>query len=436
MHVLKLCGVLALAALLGGHSARAQRSNRDQSQAIAQLLCERVFQSKASYNTSMFSRQFKQRVPEDILRGLVQEILAATGPCVDFGRLPGLARSFQYELLTAGHSRIRLSFQTDADGLIAAFQILDVALDKQVIGSWSEAAEVLESWQGRTSLSLVTFAKNKRGIRAKEMQPLGSVFKLYVLGALTDAIADGRFSWQQTFPLREDHTSLPSGVMHTWQPGKMVSLYDYADHMIRISDNTATDHLIHIVGRAAVEAQLTILQNSFPASNTPFLTTAELFKLKWAAPQSLLASYLASTPSERLKIVMQDVAELPLSLVGSNSTDLNAPTWIRDLEWFASTDDICTAMQGLVNKKSPETLDLLAHNVPFIDLGTNQHWSYAGYKGGSEPGVLAMAYLLRSRSGSWGCVAAAWNNSFRPLNQWLFFDAIKKILRLAEGDIH
>lgn len=241
MHVLKVCVVLALAALLGGRSARAHMSTMDGPQEVAQFLCEAVFKSKASYNTSMFSRQFKQRVPEDILRGLVQEILEATGPCLGFGRLPDLARSFQYELLTSGHSRIRLSFQTDADGLIAAFQILDVALDKQVIGSWNEAAEVLESWQGRTSLSLVTFAKNKRGIRAKEMQPLGSVFKLYVLGALTDAIADGRFSWQQTFPVREDHTSLPSGVMHTWQPGKMVSLYDYADHMIRISADRRVD---------------------------------------------------------------------------------------------------------------------------------------------------------------------------------------------------
>ena len=43
--------------------------------------------------------------------------------------------------------------------------------------------------------------------------------------------------------------------------------------MIAISDNTATDHLIDLVGRDRVEAALTVFGHSDPAMTVPFLTT-------------------------------------------------------------------------------------------------------------------------------------------------------------------
>ena len=42
---------------------------------------------------------------------------------------------------------------------------------------------------------------------------------------------------------------------------------------------------------------------------------------------------------------------------------------------------------------------------------------YAGYKGGSEPGVLSMTWLLRNKKSEWFCLSASWNNEKDNLGQ-------------------
>jgi len=39
----------------------------------------------------------------------------------------------------------------------------------------------------------------------------------------------------------------------------------------------------------------------------------------------------------------------------------------------------------------------------------NAQWTYIGYKGGSEPGVIAMAFLLQGKDG-WYAISGGWNN--------------------------
>ena len=72
--------------------------------------------------------------------------------------------------------------------------------------------------------------------------------------------------------------------------GTGVPLRRYAEPMISISDNTAADHLIHRLGRRAVEAQMTRFGMARPLLDTPFLTTRELFVLKGSADRSLRAA--------------------------------------------------------------------------------------------------------------------------------------------------
>ena len=61
--------------------------------------------------------------------------------------------------------------------------------------------------------------------------------------------------------------------------GTQISVQDAAAKMISISDNTATDMLINLVGRSAVEAALTSAGMANPALDRPFLTTREAFIL-------------------------------------------------------------------------------------------------------------------------------------------------------------
>jgi len=59
-------------------------------------------------------------------------------------------------------------------------------------------------------------------------------------------------------------------------------------------------------------------------------------------------------------------------------------------------------------------LGILAIN-PGLNFEKGQ-WAYAGYKGGSEPGVFNMTYLLQSPKGEWFAIGATWNNSQAPVD--------------------
>jgi hypothetical protein len=103
--------------------------------------------------------------------------------------------------------------------------------------------------------------------------PIGSAFKLYVLGALATAIEDGRLSWSDDVEVTDSIVSLPSGVTQNEITGSMLPIDELARRMISVSDNTATDMLIATVGRDACEAALEPIGNSVPERNMPFLTT-------------------------------------------------------------------------------------------------------------------------------------------------------------------
>lgn len=94
------------------------------------------------------------------------------------------------------------------------------------------------------------------GVDADVLRPVGSVFKLYVLGALAQGVRDGRASWDEPLAVRDEWEALPSGRLQDWRAGDELPLVEFADLMISISDNTATDHLIHRLGRGAVHRQL------------------------------------------------------------------------------------------------------------------------------------------------------------------------------------
>jgi beta-lactamase class A len=81
------------------------------------------------------------------------------------------------------------------------------------------------------------------------------MFKLFVLGALAHQIATGRVSWNQPLTVTAPLKSLPSGQLQDEPDGTQISVRDTAARMISVSDNTAANMLINLVGRSAVQAQ-------------------------------------------------------------------------------------------------------------------------------------------------------------------------------------
>lgn len=68
---------------------------------------------------------------------------------------------------------------------------------------------------------------------------------------------------------------------------------------------------------------------------------------------------------------------------------------------------MATLSQRAQKEKGKTLLDILAKNNGIeVDQAT---WPYVGFKGGSEPGVLNLTWLLRRADDKWFVVSVIWN---------------------------
>jgi len=423
--------LLAFLFLLIGVSAHAQNQKI---QDKADYLCHTLLNQKDFDYPKHFSPEFIAKIPEGYMKSIVSDLVGAMGFCATTEWLQGNEKTAKYKFVSPTLRYVTLDFSISDSNLIDGLMFRGLEFPDVVINSWQDVLTYSKSLEGRTAVSIQNFSKTRQdGKDELAIQPIGSGFKLYVLGELADQVKSGKLNWQQNFPIKAEWKSLPSGVMQDWENGKEVSLKTFADYMIMFSDNTATDHLMNILGRSEVESQLSLMKNSFESRNRPFLTTAEMFKIKWASPLELIDSFIFGDEAAKRKVLENEIAATPLEMVGSNGVSMETPSFIQEIEWFASTNDLCQGMKSLKEKNSPEILDSLSKNVPNLTLGQDSAWAYGGYKGGSEPGVITMTYLLRHKNSEWGCVSLAWHNEKQVVNTFVFSDFVGKVLKLAEG---
>ena len=255
-----------------------------------------------------------------------------------------------------------------------------------------------------------------------EQFAVASTFKLYVLAELASQVQAGRRSWSDVVPIVEK--SYSSLATQNWPRSTPVTLQTLATWMISVSDNAATDALMRVLGRDAVEEKLATIGHSDPDKALPMLTTVEAFALKTniglrtrfqnaneAAQRSLLA-----TEADALKFERIDPA-----LLGSG------PVAIDSIEWFASPADIANVLDSIRRTGNQAALDVLAVNTGVAPTNAAK-WKYLGYKGGSEPGVISMSFLTQSKAGDWYAISGAWNNPAKEVDNAAFAALMTRLL--------
>lgn len=256
---------------------------------------------------------------------------------------------------------------------------------------------------------------------------IGSAFKLWILADLVQEVNSGRRRWSDVVPL--GRASLPFSTLRTWPAGSPVTLHTLAALMISQSDNTAADTLLTLLGREKVEALLPALGVRDAARNRPMLLTREVGLLK--ADAALRARWVAAGDAARRRLLSGEVARAD---VGSIDLSLlsGAPVAIGEVEWFASAGDLVRTLEWLRRHADPTALAILAIN-PGLPPATGG-FAYAGYKGGSESGVLNLSFLLRRKDGRWVAVAATWNNAAAKLEENRLLLLLSRLLPLlAKG---
>ena len=297
-----------------------------------------------------------------------------------------------------------MAISTNESGEIETLLIQPMAPETiQPLESFEDLADRLSEF-GRVSIEVneVTSGTCQPivSIDGQAVRPIGSTFKLYVLGAVADAVARGDLSWDDEIPIRDELKSLPSGTFQTRPEGSTATVLQYAEAMISVSDNTATDHLIDLVGREAVESAYADYGNAELERNRPLVMTREMFVLKLAAPQDVVDAWLAGTEAERRDLLDDPIAGLEVSI--ADAVAWVAPRLIDEIEWFADAPSQCRVLTGLMATATipdaAEVRDVLSIN-PGAAFDADE-WSYVGYKGGSEPGVINLAWYLESTDGT------------------------------------
>ena len=220
-----------------------------------------------------------------------------------------------------GSVALTVSISVDRAGLISALLLTPY---QPPPASWGQVDRELAALAPDASLLAARVSPGGsctpvHQVAASAARPLGSMFKLFVLGALAHQIAAGRVSWNQELTVTAQLKSLPSGQLQDDPDGTRISVLDTAAKMISISDNTAANMLINLVGRSAVQAQ-DRQWSDHAALNVPFLTTREAFILKLSQWPALANRYIAANQAGRQALLASTVDRAASSRRGGGAS--------------------------------------------------------------------------------------------------------------------
>jgi beta-lactamase class A len=366
--------------------------------------------AKPSVPDELFGKAFLSAVPASKVAEILAQMHKQSGKVVSTKRLSGNRLSGKFELLQERGARTECTIGVSEK---EPHRIETLLLRPLGVAAkdFRDLEHQLAKLPGKVSFAVARLSSTSRTTLASlapdEILGIGSSFKLYVLGRLIQDVNEGRRRFSDVVPLDALRRSLPSGMLQGWPEGAPVTLHTLASFMISISDNTATDSLIGVLGRERIERHMADMGASFPDRSTPFLTTGELFRLKWGKPGAV-QRYLAADRARR-RALLDEIDREPLPAVGA--VDMDRPTAISELEWFASANDLVRALDWI--RRATES-DRAARGILAINDGglvpDKKAWRWIGFKGGSEPGVLELAWLLERQDGAWFAVCAGWND--------------------------
>jgi beta-lactamase class A len=291
-----------------------------------------------------------------------------------------------------------IELRTNDEGLVDRFK---VSLVEPVIKSWKDIDAEISKTGAKYSYQVSKVDDGKcdlvAGTNTDLSLPLASIFKLYVLLAVSESIKAGTVSWDDQLTVTKEGKLVGAAGLDEVPNGSTVSVRTAAQQMISASDNMATDLLIERVGHGAVERALVTAGHHDPGSMTPFPTTHELFSVGWGKPNLRDQWQKVSTSSTGRAQLFDQTNTRPYD---PDPARTHTPASDIGAEWYGSAADICRVHAALqasaVGAAAPVKQILSA--IPGIDLDRAK-WPYIGAKGGNLPGDLTFSWYAVDRTG-------------------------------------
>lgn len=382
----------------------------------------------------IFTPSFLQEVPADQVIALFAQLRAQHGtPRSIVSMTPADATA--QALVVIRYERALLHFQiyVGGDGKISGLRYVNATVEND---SFARIGSEISSLPGAIAWGVFRLDQDGvptllSGAQTQVDMAVGSSFKLTILATLDDDIRHGRANWADI--VRIDRQSVPFSGILAWPMGAPMTVHTLATLMISESDNRATDILLHHQGREHVEAFARAHGGLSGPHAYPLLSTLEATALKNPALGPVRDAWLTGSEADRRHSLARSAARLTPENV-DYTIFAQVPADITTIEWFASPQSIAQLLGWLARNASAETRAILAIN-PGIPAAAAQEWSYVGYKGGSEPGVMSMNLLLRNSAGQYFVVAVAWNNPLAAVDDDALIGLVTRLAAatLAQG---
>lgn len=269
-----------------------------------------------------------------------------------------------------------------------------------------------------------------------QLRATASIFKTWVLGGLADAVAAGSIQSTDTMPLQAAYIA-PGGSINSEPLGTPFVVSDLAALMMGISDNTATDHVHHLVGRTTINA---FVDHSGVADANvlkPVLDISEQFHLFDSFPLATAQSYVNGTEAFQQQFLDQQIVPLGPD---TQSGPYNNVALYTTGSWQASPLDICAAFSRLRREpQGSDAIDLVDHafGAQVAQPNVRSLWNRTWYKGGSLSSgdgfhVLTHAWMLENTDEDPIVVIAMSNSDNGGIDEYQVQSVTGRILQLVD----
>jgi len=377
----------------------------------------------------IFTPAFLAQVPEAQVRAIIQQLGAQHGA-------PQRVAGIEAQSATMGVIHIETERAT-----LHMTLVVEPAPPHRISGLLVTGADMrgdsiaavmteIRALPGRTSVAVARLGDGAPTLTAS-IEPdralaIGSTFKLWILAELSRQVRAGQRRWSDVVAL--DRRSMPGGTLYGWPQGAPATLHTLAALMISQSDNSATDMLLHAAGRDNVERMMATIGVEAAARNRPMLSTLELSALK-TGPAAAVDAWQQADEAGRRRMLAERYASVDAAGIDVARFSGN-PLHIDSIEWFASAADLVRTMDWLRRNADDSARAILAIN-PVLGPQARGAFAYVGYKGGSEPGVINLTWLIQSRGGAWHVVTGGWNNPAAPVEDARFIALMARAVQLA-----
>lgn len=362
----------------------------------------------------VFDKTFIQKLGVDKLSKIFKDIYSQTGSVINVSTISFTNEYYgEFFFHTEKEYIIPVTIGINPDGKITTFFIRP-AFKKTL--STQDIIEKIKSLnyekKGILIKKLTQIEDTLHSFNENEIFAIGSTFKLFILSYL----AENEKRWDKVIKINQKDKSIPPGTLLNYPDQAPITIFTLAYHMISESDNTATDILIDHIGRQKLENYIKTFTPNY-VLNIPFLKTSEAFKIK--LKPSLAEKYAKISEDEKREII-NSLSNEDIDIL---KIELSKPSFINSVEWFASPSDICKIMDHLRILNNPFVNAILSSNKG-LDTKTGGYL-WAGFKGGSEPGVLSLNWLLQAKDNRYYCISIMINDEKKTIDE-------KEIIKLSQ----